>query len=96
MRINRPGKKKDDSFLSTVPLVLTFILIKDPSDPLTELVTSVKLSGLGLTDNWSPGSEGSGGGTLSNLNSYMTSVGLPVKLGAMQERAVPFSTVQGY
>ena len=77
-------------------MIFTSILINAPSDPLTELVTSVKLSGLGLTDNWSPGAMGSGGGTLSNLNSYMTSVGLPVMLGAMQERAVPFSTVQGY
>ena len=76
--------------------MLTSILITAPSDLLTELVTSVKLSGLGLTDNWRPGDVGSGGGTLSNLNSYMTSVGIPVMLGAMQERAVPFSTVQEY
>ena len=76
--------------------MLTSILINAPSDLLTESVTSVKLSGLGLTDNWSPGFVGSGGGTLSNLNSYLTSVGLPFILGAMQERAVPFSTVQGY
>ena len=76
--------------------MLTSIRIAAPSDLVIESVTSIKLSGLGLTDNWSPGAVGSGGGTLSNLNSYMTSVGLPVMLGAMQERAVPFSTVQGY
>ena len=76
--------------------MLTSILINTPSDLLTELVTSVKLTGLGLTDNWSPGAVGSGGGTLSSLNSYITSVGLPVMLGATQERAVPFSIAQEY
>ncbi len=56
---------------------------------------SIKFPGLGLRDNRSSGRVGSGGGTSSRINLYAIITGSPVTMGAMQERAVVFTTEQG-
>ncbi len=54
----------------------------------TSFVMSIKFPGLGLRDNRSSGRLGSGGGTSSRINLYAIISGLPIIMGATQERAV--------